>query len=33
MSQNHEQGRDNGGQGVSLSDFQNTRPLLFASAA
>jgi hypothetical protein len=27
MSQNREQGRDNGGQGVSQSDFQNTRPL------
>ena len=27
------QGRDNGGRGVSLSDFRNTRPLPFASAA
>jgi hypothetical protein len=27
-----EQGRDNGGRGVSLSDFQNTRPLPFALA-
>ena len=27
------QGRDHGGRGVSLSDFQNTRPLPFASAA
>jgi hypothetical protein len=26
------QGRDNGGRGVSISDFQNTRPLPFASA-
>ena len=26
------QERDNGGQGVSLSDFQNTRPLPFSSA-
>jgi hypothetical protein len=26
------QGRVNGGRGVSLSDFQNTRPLPFASA-
>jgi hypothetical protein len=25
------QGRDNGGRGVSLADFQNTRPLPFAS--
>jgi hypothetical protein len=25
------QGRDNEGRGVSLSDFQNTRPLPFAS--
>jgi hypothetical protein len=33
MSQNREQGRDHGGRGVSLSDFQNTRPLPFASAA
>jgi hypothetical protein len=33
MSQNHEQGQDNGGRVVSLSDFQNTRPLPFASAA
>jgi hypothetical protein len=33
MSQNGKQGQDNGGQGVSLSDFQNTRPLMFASAA
>jgi hypothetical protein len=33
MSQNREQGRGNGGRGVSLSDFQNTRPLPFASAA
>jgi hypothetical protein len=33
MSPNHEQGRDNGGRGVSASDFQNTRPLPFASAA
>jgi hypothetical protein len=33
LSQNREQGRDNAGRGVSLSDFQNTRPLPFASAA
>jgi hypothetical protein len=33
MSQNREQGRDNGGRVASLSDFQNTRPLPFASAA
>jgi hypothetical protein len=33
MSQKREQGRDNGGRGVSLSDFQNTRPLPFAFAA
>jgi hypothetical protein len=33
LSQNHEQGRDNGGRGVSMLDFQNTRPLPFASAA
>ena len=26
------QGRDNGGRGVSVSDFQNTRPVSFASA-
>jgi len=26
------QGRDNGGRGVSLAEFQNTRPLPFASA-
>ena len=28
-----EQRRDNGGRGVSLSDFQSTRPLPFASAS
>jgi hypothetical protein len=33
MSQSREQGRDNGGRGVSVSDFQNTRPFLFACAA
>ena len=27
------QRRDNGGRGVSLSDFQSTRPLPFASAS
>ena len=27
------QGRDNGRRGVSLSDFQNTRPVSFATAA
>ena len=26
------QGRENGGRGVSLSDFQNTRPIPFAPA-
>jgi hypothetical protein len=33
ISQNREQGRDNGGRGVSLSDFQNTRLLSFVSTA
>ena len=33
LSQNRDQGQNNGGRGVSLSDFQNTRPLPFASTA
>ena len=33
LSQNRDQGQTSGGRGVSLSDFQNTRPLPFASTA
>jgi hypothetical protein len=33
ISQNREQGQDNGGRGVSLSDIQNIRPFPFASTA